>query len=218
MAGLAQHGVANPWDAVLVLTLACPAGSMLAGLGVFCLWSRRGCCTGVLAASWSACRRTFIVGFFLPLPALSRPRRSCGRRVRSWLLRAKVHVRAARYGESLWSWGRGFEVGCCGWLVGRLMVKSLRCGAFVGMVAGCCRRNDPTVNRPHASRPTPNRPGMQGSKQERRPMGWRHHDAQAKKAIDPPKRGTSPPQCSPSARPQCSQFLLQWLRCPLGYT
>ena len=41
----------------------------------------------------------------------------------------------------------------------------------------CCRENDPTINRPHASRPTPNQPGMQGSKRERRPTGWRHHDA-----------------------------------------
>ena len=48
----------------------------------------------------------------------SRPRLSCGRRVRSGLLRAKICVRAARYGESLWSWGGGFEVGRCGWLIG----------------------------------------------------------------------------------------------------
>ena len=33
------------------------------------------------------------------------------------------------------------------------------------------------MNRPHASRPTPNRPGMQGSKRERRPMSWRQHAA-----------------------------------------
>ena len=39
-----------------------------------------------------------------------------------------------------------------------------------------CRKNDPTVNRPHASRQTPNQPGMQGSKREGRPMGWQHHD------------------------------------------
>ena len=30
----------------------------------------------------------------------------------------------------------------------------------------CCRENDPTINRPHASRPTPNQPGMQGWKSE----------------------------------------------------
>ena len=33
--------------------------------------------------------------------------------------------------------------------------------------------HDMTKNRPHANRPTPNQPGMQGSKQERRPTGWR---------------------------------------------
>ena len=41
----------------------------------------------------------------------------------------------------------------------------------------CCRENDPTINRPHASRPTSDQPGMQGSKRERGPMGWRHHGA-----------------------------------------
>ena len=60
----------------------------------------------------------FIVGFFLLLPALSRPRLSCGRCVRSGLPRAKVRVCAARYGQWLWSWGRGFKVGrCVGWSV-----------------------------------------------------------------------------------------------------
>ena len=44
----------------------------------------------------------------------------------------------------------------------------------------CCRKNDPTRNRQHAGRPTANQPGMQGSKRERRPMGWRHHDAHAR--------------------------------------
>ena len=34
-----------------------------------------------------------------------------------------------------------------------------------------------TVNRPHASRPTPNQPGVHGSKRERRPTGWRHRGA-----------------------------------------
>ena len=34
-----------------------------------------------------------------------------------------------------------------------------------------------TVNRPHASRPTPNQPGVHGSKRERRPKGWRHRGA-----------------------------------------
>ena len=29
-----------------------------------------------------------------------------------------------------------------------------------------------TVNRPHASRPTPNQPGVHGSKRERPPKGW----------------------------------------------
>ena len=40
-----------------------------------------------------------------------------------------------------------------------------------------CRNNNPTINRPHASRPTPNQPGMQGSKRERRPKRRRHHGA-----------------------------------------
>ena len=40
-----------------------------------------------------------------------------------------------------------------------------------------CGNNDTTMNRPHASRPTPNQPGMQGSKRERRPTGRRHHGA-----------------------------------------
>ena len=39
------------------------------------------------------------------------------------------------------------------------------------------QNNDPTLNRPHASRPTPNRPGMQELKRERRFMGWRQHAA-----------------------------------------
>ena len=39
-----------------------------------------------------------------------------------------------------------------------------------------CSR-DLTVNRPHASRPTPNQPGMHGSQRERRPTGWRHRGA-----------------------------------------
>ena len=34
-----------------------------------------------------------------------------------------------------------------------------------------------TVNRPHASRPPPNQPGVHGSKWERRPTGWRHRGA-----------------------------------------
>ena len=41
----------------------------------------------------------------------------------------------------------------------------------------CCRKNHPTMNRPHASRPKPTQPGMQGSRRERRPMGRRHHEA-----------------------------------------
>ena len=39
------------------------------------------------------------------------------------------------------------------------------------------QNNDPTMNRPQASRPTPTRPGMQRSKRERCPMGWRQHAA-----------------------------------------
>ena len=34
-----------------------------------------------------------------------------------------------------------------------------------------------TVNRPHASRPTPNQPGVHGSKRKRRPTGWQHRGA-----------------------------------------
>ena len=57
--GVAQRGVANPQDAVLVLTLACLAGSVLVGLrGLFMVVSllllRFGGCMVVLAASWSA--------------------------------------------------------------------------------------------------------------------------------------------------------------------
>ena len=40
-----------------------------------------------------------------------------------------------------------------------------------------CSGDDLTISRPHASRPTPNWPDMHGSKPERRPTGWRHHDA-----------------------------------------
>ena len=40
-----------------------------------------------------------------------------------------------------------------------------------------CSGHDVTINRPHASRPTPNLPGMHGSKRDRRPAGWQHHDA-----------------------------------------
>ena len=36
-----------------------------------------------------------------------------------------------------------------------------------------CRNHDPSKKIPHAYRPTPNPPGMQGSKQEPRPTGWR---------------------------------------------
>ena len=39
-----------------------------------------------------------------------------------------------------------------------------------------CSR-DLTVNRPHASRPTPNQPGVHGSKRERCPTGGRHRGA-----------------------------------------
>ena len=37
-----------------------------------------------------------------------------------------------------------------------------------------CRNHNPTTHRPHASRTTPHRPGVQGSKRERRPAGRRH--------------------------------------------
>ena len=36
-AGVGYHGVASPKDAVPVLTLACPAGSVMASLHVVCL-------------------------------------------------------------------------------------------------------------------------------------------------------------------------------------
>ena len=92
-------------------------GWIACGLFMVASWLPQlfGWCMGVLAALWSA---FFIVSFFLLLLALSRPRSSCGRHVCSGPLRAKVCVGAARYGELLWPWGRGFEVGRCGWLVG----------------------------------------------------------------------------------------------------
>ena len=40
-AGVAHHGVANPWEAVPVSTLACLAGLVLAGLRAVCLLSGR---------------------------------------------------------------------------------------------------------------------------------------------------------------------------------
>ena len=40
---------------------------------------------------------------------------------------------------------------------------------------GCSR--DLTVNRPHASRSTPNQPGVHGLQREQRPTGWRHRGA-----------------------------------------
>ena len=87
---------------------------------VLCVWSVYGQVV-FFAAAWlvHGCVSHLMVSveLFLLLPALSRPRLSCGRRVRSRLLGAKVRVRAARYGESLWPWGQGFEVGRCGWLV-----------------------------------------------------------------------------------------------------
>ena len=39
-----------------------------------------------------------------------------------------------------------------------------------------CSRNL-TINRPHASLPTLNQPGVHGSKRERRQTGWPHHGA-----------------------------------------
>ena len=38
-----------------------------------------------------------------------------------------------------------------------------------------CRNNDQTVNRPHASQPTSNQAGMQGSKRGQRPTRWHQH-------------------------------------------
>ena len=52
------------------------------------------------------------------------------------------------------------------------------------------QNNDPTMNRPEASRPTPNRPGVQGSKREQHPMGWQQHAA------------PSPPATIPTNAPQ----------------
>ena len=59
-AGVAHHGIANPWDAVPVSTLACLAGLVLAGLRAVCLLSGRFFCSFgwypvVSAALWSAC-------------------------------------------------------------------------------------------------------------------------------------------------------------------
>ena len=50
-AGVAHHGVASPEDAVPVLTLACPAGSVLAGSRVVCLQSGCWFCSSV-AGVW----------------------------------------------------------------------------------------------------------------------------------------------------------------------
>ena len=72
----------------------------------------------------------FIVGLLLLLPALSGPRLSCRRCVRSGILRAKVRVCAARYGESLWPCGPGFEVGR--FFVGLSVVEWWNLGFVVG--------------------------------------------------------------------------------------
>ena len=50
LAGVAHHGVAHPWDAVPVSTLACPAGLVLAGLRVVCLLSVRFLCSNLVGA------------------------------------------------------------------------------------------------------------------------------------------------------------------------
>ena len=72
-AGVVHHGVARPEDTVPVLTLACPAGSLMAGLHVVCLESgcwfyssmvgvwRRQPPHGRLACRW-ACRAAAGVG------------------------------------------------------------------------------------------------------------------------------------------------------------
>ena len=90
-----------------------------------------------------------------------------------------------------------------------------------------CRKNDLTINRPHASKPTPNEPGMQGSKAERRPMGWRHHDVPRPPTTTPtnapegrdstimqltnqPQRTTSDPR--PPGRAQARQSQEAWVR------
>ena len=58
-AGVAQHVVTNPWDAVPVSTLACLAGSVLAGLRAVCSLSGR-----FSAAVWSVlgCVSRLMVG------------------------------------------------------------------------------------------------------------------------------------------------------------
>ena len=116
-----------------------------------CVWSVYGrvvVAAAVWLVLWCVSRllgSLFIVGLLLLLPALSGPRLSCRRCVRSGILRAKVRVCAARYGESLWPCGPGFEVGRFGWFVGCRMVESRLCGGFVGTVPGgrgaaCCRQ------------------------------------------------------------------------------
>ena len=56
-----------------------------------------------------------------------------------------------------------------------------------------------TVNRPHGSRPTPNQPGMHGSKRERRPTGWRHRGAPCPPTtISKNKTVTLPPRPRPT--------------------
>ena len=66
-----------------------------------------------------------------------------------------------------------------------------------------CKKNDPTFNRPHASRPAPNQPGMQGSKPERRPTGWRHHGAP--RALTPIATDTTKHRELPITQPTIQQ-------------
>ena len=56
-----------------------------------------------------------------------------------------------------------------------------------------------TVNRPHASRPTPNQLGVHGSKRERRPSGWRHRGApRPPTTMSANKTMTQPPRNRPT--------------------
>ena len=62
---------------------------------------------------------------------------------------------------------------------------------------GCSRHL--TANRPHASRPTPNQPGVHGSKRERRPSGWRHFGApRPPTTMSANKTGTLPSRNRPT--------------------
>ena len=78
-AGVAHHGVANPLDAVPVLTRARPAGLVLAGLRVVCLRSSGGCSCGVVGVwlPWPLMVGLACVGSVALLPVVVSPNVVC---------------------------------------------------------------------------------------------------------------------------------------------